>query len=188
MTTPRLGLSIQARVALFLCLALLLLNGIGFFFYTLPRSLESRSRSARLAALREEVQSLRDQLQVRRASVQTRAANIRDEARFLGEVAAARDPEMLATINEIRRIAQQSGVTVPTWKFDQKAVEAAPIDAFEMTMPVEGDYNSLVAFLEALRRSEHFVSVDELRLAGGDGAPAKLEMKVSAFFRAQVAS
>lgn len=185
----RFGLSTTARLVLVACVALLAVNALAFFFYTLPKSLESRNRSELVSQLRQEVQQLRTQIETRRASVATRVANVRDEGRFLGEVAAARQPDLLATITEIREIAQASGVTVPSWSFDDKPMSDAPIDAFEITVPVEGNYDRLVAFLEGLQRSKHFLAVDELRLAGGEGNQVpRLEIKLSAFFRSKVAA
>lgn len=189
MTTPfgglatRFGLSALARFGLFACLAVLLVNALGFFIYTLPKSLESRNMNQRLVELRQEVESQRTALEARRESVKTRADNVQDERRFLQEVVVERQPALLETLSEIRQIARDKGVTVPTWNFDEKALKDSELSAFEITIPVQGGYDSLVAFLEGLRRSEHFVAVDELRFTSGEEGQPRLEMKLSAFFR-----
>ncbi len=180
----RFGLSTTARLGLALCLGLLLFNALVFFLYTVPRSLESRNVNERLAVLGDEARQLGSQLEARRAAVATRAANLRDEQRFLSEVAAERQPELLSTLAEIREIAVRSGVDVPSWSFDDKPMKDVPVDVFEITVPASGNYGQLVAFLDGLQRSRHFVAVDQLQLGGGENAEEpRLEMKLSAFFR-----
>ena len=55
----------------------------------------------------------------------------------------------------------------------------------KVTLPLEGSYAQLVAFLERVERSKHFLTVDRIALTGDTDGAANLQVELSAYFRSE---
>jgi hypothetical protein len=55
-------------------------------------------------------------------------------------------------------------------------------------MPVTGNYRQLGAFLGALERSPHFLTVDQVAIRQKEGSTADMAVVLSAYFRGEEGS
>jgi hypothetical protein len=93
-----------------------------------------------------------------------------------------------AISTEIGAIASKSALQVDDLSFKQKAVPTRNLEAVDMDATVNGDYASLVKFLNGLQRSENVYEVEGLSVAtdaqktGGNG-PVRVVVHMRTYFR-----
>jgi Tfp pilus assembly protein PilO len=168
-------------------LALLALNAAVFGVYTLPRAIQERSLESQVVVARQEVERQRRQTEELERRADTLRSNRADVERFYREVVGARESALVATLQSVVQMASEPGLKAGSRSIQKEAVKGAPLVRFSITQPVEGSYSQLVAFLDELERSPHFVTVDEVRIRekGGEAAGvAALDVDLSAYFKA----
>lgn len=159
-------------------LGLLAANAVAALVYTLPRTLQERSLAEHAAALKSDVEREKRNLQRLRERAQTIQANTRDLEAFYLKVLKERS-QLVSVLREIERQAPSSGGR----NVRPVEVKGAAVSRFVVTMPLSGSYDQLVAFLEKLERSPHFVTVDRLALREKESA-AELDVELSVYLRA----
>ena len=167
-------------------LALLGLNLVVFFAYTLPRRMQEKNIASRVVVLREEVDRERRATAELRRRAETLESNNRDVARFYREVVGGRRIGLLPVLEELEAIAGKLGLQSPRRNYAPKEVKGvAGLSRFQVTMPVTGNYRQLGAFLAALERSPHFLTVDQVAIRQKEGSVADLSVVLSAYFRGE---
>jgi Tfp pilus assembly protein PilO len=165
-------------------LLILILDAVLFVAYTVPRSLQERSLSSSAGRLREEVQRENQVVEGLRRDADTVQANARDSQRFYEQVVSGRDATLVASLEELGRLAQELGLRPGHRSFDQEPVKGAPLVRFVVNMPVSGTYKQLTSFLDRLERSPRFVTVDSIKLKEKkDEGQADLDIVISTYFR-----
>ncbi len=170
------------------CLVLLGLNGAAFLAYTLPRSMQERTLATRAAAMRQEVERLRRVASDLRRRAQTIRANAADTEQFFGKVLQTRRSALLATLEDIEKMASEPGLRPGRRDFRPEEVKGTPLTRVVVTMPLKGTYGQLVGFLSQVERSSRFLTVDRVSIGRGRGEKAdeaNLSVQLSAFFRAE---
>jgi len=170
-------------------LALLGLNLAVFFAYTLPRRLQEQNIASRVVVLREDVERERRTTAELRRRAETLESNNRDVARFYREVVGGRRIGLLPVLEELEAVAGKLGLQSPRRAYAPKEVKGvAGLSRFQVTMPVSGNYRQLGAFLAALERSPHFLTVDQVQIRQKEGSVADLAIVLSAYFRGEEGS
>jgi Tfp pilus assembly protein PilO len=168
---------------LLLPLALLAaLNVAAYAAYTLPRTIEERSLAARAETLRQEVG--REQRLIREERRQDRVLHKNAEAVDTLYRRAGEKASILRVRDEVEALAREIGFRVGGRSYSDEAVKGLPLTRFRFTMPVTGSYAQLVALLDRLERSPHFVTVDKVQLSNSEGSEAAvLQLSLSTYFR-----
>ena len=167
-------------------LVLLGLNIAVFCAYTLPRRMKEKNIASRVVVLREEVERERRATAELRRRADTLQSNNRDVARFYREVVGARRIGLLPVLEELEAVAAKFGLQSPRRSYTPKEVKGvAGLSRFQVTMPVSGNYRQLGAFLGALERSPHFLTVDQVAIRQKEGSVADLAIVLSAYFRGE---
>lgn len=166
-------------------LALLALNVITYFAYTLPRSTRERTTAERAVALREEVAQERAHVEGVRERARTIQANTADVASFYQ--ALGRKDSVLTIQEAIAGIARQLGLTLGGRSYANEAVKGSDsLERFRITMPISGTYPQIGAFLQRLEALPHIVTVDSITLRGdaasGGGRGTSLNVALSVYF------
>ena len=165
-------------------LAVLAANAAVFLAFTLPRSLAERSLASRAETLRAEVE--REQRVV--ASLKERAevirSNGRDAERFYKDVVKGSKEDLLPTIQELEKSAEELGLTAVSRNYNEQDVKGLGLVRFGITMPLSGPYKQIVALLDRLERSSRFLIVDQIQLRVRSDVGADLTFVVSAYFKA----
>jgi hypothetical protein len=156
-------------------------NAAVYGAYTLPRTVAERTLAARAATLREEVERERRQIHEERGQDLVLARNAADVAELYRR--AGNKAAILRVRDEVEALAREIGFRVGARSYADEPVKGLPLTRFRFIMPVSGSYAQLVAFLDRLERSDHFVTVDQVQLQGTEAGEAPvLSLTLSAYF------
>src|SRR5713101_1417251 len=84
-------------------------------------------------------------------------------------------------VGDLGGIAKSAGLRTDSITFRQH--ELANRGVVEVATTVEGDYPSLVSFINGLERSHNFYLLDSLQLASSTGGSLKLNLQLRTYFR-----
>lgn len=164
-------------------LTLLAFNLIVLAAWTLPRTLRLRNATARVAAAREAVEAER----AGAASIRERSAaidaNTRDLEVFYESVVGPEALDLLPTLEEIEAMARAPGLTPGQRSFSRKEIVDVALERVAVTLPLDGSYEQLVGFLQAVEGSSRFLTVDGISLRGDVDGEGSLQVQMSAFMR-----
>jgi Tfp pilus assembly protein PilO len=164
-------------------LVLLVLNVGVYVAFTMPRSMRERSAAERASVLREEIE--RDRRVT--AALRARSDGMRSNGEDLDRFYARLGPKgTLAQVRaEITSLARDLGLRVGDLAYTPEVVKGGQgVAQLQMRLQVSGTYRELVAFLDRLESSSHFVTVDQIALRKRDtGAEGGLDIALSAFYR-----
>jgi Tfp pilus assembly protein PilO len=165
-------------------LVLLVLNGLVFAAYTLPRALQVRNAKARAVDVRSELDRERAATAALRRQAETIRANAADTERFYREVAVGGRDELIPLLEEVDKMATAPGFKASTRAYQYKEVRGADLTRVGIGVAVEGSYAQLVGFLDRVERSPRFLTIDRIGLTGGSatGSPS-LRVELSTYFR-----
>lgn len=167
---------------LVLLAAIFAFNLVAYFAFTLPRSLRQRNLDSRLHSARAEAQQERQKLKELRARFDLVAANKKDATDFYRSHAGPRGGSLVPLLKEVEGLAREHGLQVGNQGFEMEPVKGAPLDRFQVRMPVRGTYRELARFVQALERSQQFVTLDEITVRGQQAGEAELTMVLSCYF------
>jgi Tfp pilus assembly protein PilO len=167
-----------------LVVGLVAVNGVVFAAYSLPRAYQVRNVTARAAEARQELAREREAAAALRESADTMRANARDAERFYRDVVASQRPDLISLLEEVEKMATEPGLKPGVRSYRLEGVKEASLTRVSVTLPLEGTYGQLVAFLDRVERSKHFVTVDRIGLTSGlPGGVVTLRVELSAYLR-----
>ena len=88
-----------------------------------------------------------------------------------------------AVSEDLGQLSHSAGLRTDTISFHQHPPDARGLMEIEITTAVEGDYESLVNFLDKLEHSDHFYVLDGLSLASANGGKIRLNIQLRTYFR-----
>ena len=88
-----------------------------------------------------------------------------------------------AISEDIGELSRTSGLHSDTISFHQHSPDARGLMQIDIATAVEGDYDSLVQFLDKLEHSENFYVLDSLALASSTGGKVRLNVQLRTYFR-----
>jgi hypothetical protein len=114
-------------------------------------------------------------------------ATQRDCERFERSMLPA-DSGYSAVTSEIGGLARKAGVKIVSLGYHRKESVEKPFTQVDLDGAIEGDYGSVVRFVNELQRSEGLYIVDDLSLAGSkskeeSGAKLRVNVRIRTFFR-----
>ncbi len=174
--TSDLVTRLRRRFAVWLVL-LLGSNGVVFLVYSLPRMLQERSLAEQARALEAEL--VRDELALSRLLERANVvrSNGQDLEAFYRDVLKD-EAERVQVLKDLDAAASSTG----SRSIRKTQVAGAAVQRLAVTMPVQGSYERLVAFLRSVERSAYFVTVDRISLRERESS-AELAVELSAYFR-----
>lgn len=87
-------------------------------------------------------------------------------------------------VADLGRIANRAGLHTNSITFQHQELGKRGVVQVDVAATVEGDYASLVRFINGLERSENFYLLDALTLASSTGGGIKLNLQLRSYFRA----
>jgi Tfp pilus assembly protein PilO len=84
---------------------------------------------------------------------------------------------------DLGQIAAHSGLKTTGLSFKQSALEKRGVVEVQINAAVEGDYPSLIHFINGLERSENFYLLNNLTLASVSTGSIKLNLELRTYFR-----
>jgi hypothetical protein len=86
-------------------------------------------------------------------------------------------------VADLGAIAKKAGLRTGAVTFRQRDLANRGVVEVEVVTTVEGDYPSLVSFINGLERSDNFYLLDNLSLASNAGGSLKLNLQLRTYFR-----
>ena len=84
---------------------------------------------------------------------------------------------------DLGQIAQHAGLKTTGVTFKQSPVEKRGVVEIQINAAVEGDYPSLIHFINGLERSQNFYLLNNLALASGTTGSIRLNLELRTYFR-----
>lgn len=169
-------------------LGLLVLADVALAAYSWQLSSAPRTPQQELAGQNKELELLRADTKRGEAIRQLTPAIQRDCDRF--EQSLLPVGVGYSTVSaELDEIAKKAGAQIETREFKQKEIPNRALQEVSIDITVDGEYTSIVRFLNGLQRSQNLYAVDGLALAGetqNQGATGALRVAVHmrTYFRA----
>jgi Tfp pilus assembly protein PilO len=88
-----------------------------------------------------------------------------------------------AISEDLGGLSKSSGLQSDAITFHQHSADARGLLELEISTAVEGDYDSLVKFLDRLEHSENFYVLDSLSLASSTAGKLRLNLQLRTYFR-----
>lgn len=88
-----------------------------------------------------------------------------------------------AISEDLGELSRSAGLHSDTIAFHQHSPDARGLMQVDIVTAVEGDYDSLVQFLDKLEHSENFYVLDSLSLASGTVGKIRLNVQLRTYFR-----
>ncbi len=159
--------------------ALLALNLVAFVAWTLPREHDQRNAAARAESFRVAVRQQRAEAAALRARAAAIRANAGDLARFYARYAGTERTDLISTLETVEDLARLPGLRPGARAFSRAPVTGAPLERLAITLPLDGSYGQLVAFLGEVERSPRFLTIDGVSMHGESTGGAQLRVELS---------
>ena len=88
-----------------------------------------------------------------------------------------------AVSEDLGQLSHSAGLRTDTITFHQHSPDDRGLMEIEIATAVEGDYESLVNFLNKLEHSDHFYVLDSLALASSNAGKIRLNIQLRTYFR-----
>ncbi len=88
-----------------------------------------------------------------------------------------------AISEDLGGLSRTSGLHSDTITFHQHAPDARGLMEVDISTGVEGDYDSLIQFLDKLEHSDNFYVLDSLALASSTAGKLRLNLQLRTYFR-----
>ena len=83
----------------------------------------------------------------------------------------------------IATIATQAGVKTAGFTFHSSAIANRNVSQLDITMTVDGDYPSLLQFVNGIERSKNFYFLNQLQLASAAASGIRLQLDLHTYYR-----
>jgi hypothetical protein len=88
-----------------------------------------------------------------------------------------------AVSEDLGELSRSAGLRSDTITFRQHSPDARGLVEIEIGTAIEGDYESLINFLDKLEHSENFYVLDSLALASSSAGKLRLNLQLRTYFR-----
>ena len=85
--------------------------------------------------------------------------------------------------SDLNAIASGAGLHTSGVTFKEKEVKDRGVTEISMTTSVEGNYSSIIKFINGLERSKNFYLLNNLHLASATQGGIKLDLQLQTYFR-----
>ncbi len=143
----------------------------------------SKAAAAQLNPLR--TQEKLQGADVRRvAAIRDRLSEVQRTAdKFYGDEFQTAGTGYSTIIGDLNNISKAAGLRAANVAFKERALETRGVTEITASATVEGEYVSVVRFINGLERSKNFYLLDSLTLASSAGGSIKLNLQLRTYFR-----
>ncbi|MCL4524597.1 MAG: hypothetical protein M1453_09635 [Acidobacteria bacterium] len=143
----------------------------------------SKAAAAQLIPLRTQEQLYRADVR-RVADIRGRLSEIqRNSEKFYGDEFLATATGYSTIVGDLNKISKASDLRATNVTFKERPLEARGVTEVTVSATVEGNYVSVVRFINGLERSDNFYLLDSLALASATGGSIKLNLQLRTYFR-----
>ena len=149
------------------------------------RSADSNPETQKQELQRREIQNGLFRADVGRATaIRSELAKVQGEsADFFARELRETSTGYSSVIGDVGEISKRAGLSATGVTFRQRDVGTRGVVEVVVVATVEGDYPSLVSFINGLERSDNFYVLDSLQLASSTGGNLKMNLQLRTYFR-----
>ncbi|MGA2481830.1 MAG: type 4a pilus biogenesis protein PilO [Candidatus Acidiferrales bacterium] len=180
----KLGFPVQKRIIL-AALGVVLLLDVGLAVVSWKLATAPQTPSQALADLNTQVKLRRSDVD-RASKIRKDMPEVRQDCDRFEHTLPQRTSGYSALLGNLDKLAQKAGLQTEGLTFKQTNIEGRGMTEIEVTATVNGDYPSVIRFINALQRSGDFYILDSLGLASGiQNSPGavRLNLKLKTYFR-----
>jgi Tfp pilus assembly protein PilO len=169
-------------------LVLLVLADVALATYSWQLTAAERTPQQELALQTKQLEVLRADIKRGESIRQLTPAIQRDCDRF-EESLLPESKGYSSVVAELDEVAKKAGAQIESRDFKQKEIPNRGIEEVAIDITVNGEYTSVVRFLNGLQRSQNLYAVDGLALAsdsqnqGAANGPIKVSVHMKTYFR-----
>ena len=159
--------------------SLALINAIFFMLLTRPKVFEYRTMTQKTAPL---VQALSNrEMQVEDLEIYlTRLEQAQaDLQRLREEILATKNHRMIAVQLELERLAQQFQINGDQVTYENQILEEEDLERFAMVVPLQGGYQNLRSFIQAVESSTQFLVIERVNLVRSREGGVLLDLNIT---------
>ena len=180
------GFDIRDRGPVLIAILLVWLAGnLAFaFLLNLPRAEVASSLREESRTIEERLLGRRQKVQAFRTEYERVMGGQRTLRTFYEEVLSTKRQRMTPVQKEVRSIASRFNITADSISYARDILERDQIVKFSAVMPLNGSYENLRAFINAVENSENFLIVEAVTLADSKegGVILSLSIAMSTYF------
>lgn len=180
------NVTLQKRMVIGL-LALLVLADVALAAYSWQLTSAPQTPQQELALQTKQLEVLRADIKRGESIRQLTPAIQRDCERFEQSLLSESDGYSSVTA-ELDAVAKKAGAQIESRDFKKKEIPNRSVEEVAIDITVNGEYTSVVRFLNGLQRSQNIYAVDGLALASdtqnqGANGPIKVSVHMKTYFR-----
>ena len=167
------------RILLVAYVSLALINAMFFLLLTRPKVFEYRTMTDKTAPLvlalsnREtQVDDLEEYL-LRLEQAQADLHRLREE------ILATKNRRMIPVQLELERLAQQFQINSDQVTYENQILEDEDLERFGMVVPLQGGYQNLRSFIQAVESSQQFLVIERVNLVRSREGGVLLELNIT---------
>jgi Tfp pilus assembly protein PilO len=175
----RFDIRLAGRVFVVLYAVMAVINVAFFLLLTRPTVHEYTNMTQKTAPLMRAVQRREDQV----ADIEEYASRLEqaenDLVRLREEILATKNTRMVDVQIELHRIAEKFGINTEQVSYQNEILAEEDLERFAMVVPLEGGYQALRGFIQAVESSEQFMVVERVQLGRSSEGGVMLELNVT---------
>ncbi len=157
----------RTRIAIWLG-TLLVANIVFCLFFTYPEYKKVSNVDSQYEAVRLKKKKLQLELNDSRTMLKIVRSNKLGIKDFRDNVLSTKKHRMTALQKEIRTLADKSGIRIENISYGNKIESKSDLVYFSISLPLQGNYNSVRKFINAIESSEYFLMIESVSLKIGN--------------------
>lgn len=166
----------RALASVFGVLALVL---VAFWYFAIQ---EEKAIMADSEARLEDEQLALDRMEMEigttQSTFQRYRNNIDEISYFRTNFLQNRDSRILRISAFLAEKAQETGVILDTVRYSSGRTKERDLEIYAMALPIRGRYRDIRAFIDAVERSDMYLTVSEMSFTDSDGTSGGLQMEL----------
>jgi len=167
------------KVLLIVYASLALVNIIFFLLLTRPKLFEYNTMTEKTAPLVQALsnrESQVDDLELYLRRLETAQADLE---RLREEILATKNRRMVPVQLELERLAQQFQINTEQVTYENEILEEEDLERFGMVVPLEGGYQNLRSFIQAVESSDQFLVVERVNMVRSREGGVLLQLNIT---------
>ena len=181
MSPRRLRFNIRqlGKTLLAVYVILALVSAVFYMLSTRPRGMEYRSLTVDSAPRMRALQQREDVVKDREDYLAKLEKLEKDLDWLRKEVLSKKRLRMIEAQLEVDKICKRFGISWDQVNYDNDSLEEEGLERFGMVVPLEGGYQNLRSFVQAVENSDKFLVVERVALAQGKEGGVRLQLNIT---------
>jgi Tfp pilus assembly protein PilO len=159
--------------------ALILVNAVFFLLLTRPKVFEYRTMTEKTAPLVQALANRETQVDDLEEYLRRLQQTQTDLERLREEILATKNRRMIEVQLELEKLAKQFHINSDQVTYENQILEEEDLERFAMVVPLEGGYQNLRSFIQAVESSDQFLVIERVNLVRSREGGVLLELNIT---------